>query len=365
MRDLALGLMSGTSADGVSVAAVRPRPFKVLACRTYPYEAALRRRILRARNASVQELSLLNFELGMVFARAARRFCREEKLPLSCLAAVGSHGQTVLHDPRGKIPNTLQIGEASFLAEALGAPVVSDFRPRDMAAGGQGAPLVPFLDEYLYGRGKPVLLQNIGGIGNISVVGRGVRTFGFDTGPGNCLLDAAVRQATAGRMEFDRDGRIASYGLPDRALVAKLLGQAYFKTPPPKSLDRAQFGEEFLARHFGVVTPSRLPDVLATLVLFTAQSIALAARRFILPRCKADTMLVSGGGALNPALMAALRAGLPETQVLRSSEAGMPELAKEPACFALMAWLGLNRKKNHCPRATGASGARILGKVSY
>lgn len=365
MRNLALGLMSGTSADGVSVAAVRPRPFKVLACRTYPYNSALRRRILSARFGAAGDIALLNFELGMVFARAAETFCREEKLPLSRIAVAGSHGQTVLHEPHGKIPHTLQIGEASFLAEALGAPVVSDFRPRDMAAGGQGAPLVPFLDEYLYGRGNPVLLQNIGGIGNISVVGAGVRTRGFDTGPGNCLLDAAVRQGTGGRLEFDRDGRIAAYGVADRALVSRLLKHSYFRAAPPKSLDRAQFGEEYLARHFGKVSPESLPDTLATLVSFTAESIALAARRFILPERKASKMLVSGGGALNPALMSAIRAALPEAKVLRSSEEGMPELAKEPACFALMAWLGLNRARNHCPRATGASGPRILGKVSF
>lgn len=356
--------MSGTSADGVSVAAAELKPFRILGNKTYPYAPQLRRRILAAPRGTVAELSLLNFELGQLFAAAALNFCREVKLPLSRLACAGSHGQTILHSPGGKTPHTLQIGEASFLAEKLGVPVVSDFRPRDIAAGGQGAPLIPFFDDYLYGGGKPVVLQNIGGIANIAAAGKGVRAPGFDTGPGNCLMDTAVSIVTGGHLSYDLNGAFAAHGCADAAKVKKLLKLAYFAQKPPKSLDRNQFGPEFLARHFVRLTAKNAPDVLATLNLFTAASIANAARRFVLPRCAARRMLVSGGGALNPVLMENLRALLPELEVLRSSEAGVPELAKEPACFALLAWLALNGKNNHCPRATGAKVARVLGKIS-
>jgi len=361
---IALGLMSGTSADGVSVAALSLKPFRILGHKTYAYKPELRRRILAAPRGTVAELSLLNFELGRLFADAAAKFCRDAKVPLSRVTCVGSHGQTVLHSPYGKIPHTLQIGEASFIAEKLGVPVLSDFRPRDMAAGGQGAPLVPFFDEYVYGGGKPVLLQNIGGIANIAAAGKGVRAPGFDTGPGNCLMDIAVSMATGGRMGFDRNGALAGRGRADESKTTKLLKLPYFSQKPPKSLDRNQFGAEFLARHFGRVTAENAPDVLATLNFFTAASIADAARRFVLPRCAARKMLVSGGGALNPVLMRNLRRLMPGVEVLSSSETGLPELAKEPACFALLACLALRGKINHCPRATGARGARVLGKLS-
>jgi len=364
VKNLALGLMSGTSADGVSVAAVRLRPFKVVAHKTYPYKRQLRRQILSSPGFNAKKLSELNFTLGKVFAETAARFCREHKISADSLSCIGSHGQTVLHSPLDKLPHTLQIGEASFIAEELGVPTISDFRPRDMAAGGQGAPLVPFFDDYLFGRGKPVLLQNIGGIANIAAAGHGVRACGFDTGPGNCLMDLAVSLGTSGRLGYDKNGALAARGKADTAKVMKLLRLPYFAKKPPKSLDRNQFGELFLRKHFGKINKANLPQVLATLNLFTAATIAYAARRFALPRCRAGKLLVSGGGALNPVLMRNLRRQLPELQVLSSSEAGLPELAKEAACFALLAWLALQGKSNNCPRATGAYGKRILGKIS-
>lgn len=363
MPRLALGLMSGTSADGVSLAlvSVAGRSVRVVADATYPYAPDLRRRILAAPEARAAELSALDFELGRAFAKAAVRFLRARRVGPGRLAAVGSHGQTVVHRPRAKDPSTLQIGEASFLAEALGVPVACDFRPRDMAAGGEGAPLVPFFDELLFGEGPPRILQNIGGVANAALVGRGVPVVAFDTGPGNAVMDAAARRATGGRLAFDRGGRLAARGRADLGLVARLLRLPFFRRPPPKSLDRAEFAEGFLARW---LPRSRYSpeDALATATRFTAATIADGARRFLLPRARVREMVVSGGGALNPTLMRELAALMP-VPVVSSAARGLPPLAKEPALMAVMGLWAVEGRPNGCARATGARGPRVLGKV--
>ncbi|HAH05587.1 MAG TPA: anhydro-N-acetylmuramic acid kinase [Elusimicrobia bacterium] len=360
---LALGLMSGTSADGVSLALIelQGRSLRVRAHDTLPYSGGLRRRILAAPGMKAAGLCELNFELGRVFSAAAVRFLRRRGVKASSLAAVGSHGQTILHLPRARVPSTLQLGEPSFLAEALGVPVVSDFRPRDMAAGGEGAPLVPFFDDYVFGGGAPVVLQNIGGIGNASLVGRGLEAFGFDTGPGNCLMDLAVRRMSGGRLAFDRDGRIARRGRVREDLARSLLRQPFFRRPPPKSLERTEFGEAYLAKHFRKLADA---DAVATLTFFTALTIADAYRRFLFPRAEVREAVVSGGGALNPVLMGHLRRLLAPLPVRTSAEHGLPVMAKESAMIALLAALAVQGRTNHCFRATGARGPRVLGKIT-
>lgn len=360
-----LGLMSGTSADGLSIAFCEAggRRLKVKAFGNYPYPAALQARIISAKDMKAPELSALNFELGRLWAGMVRRFCRARKIDYKDIAVIGSHGQTVWHAP-GRSGHTLQLGEASFIAEETRRPVVCDFRPADMAAGGEGAPLIPFFDEYLYGGGKPVALQNIGGVGNIAFAGKGVKTFGFDTGPGNSLMDTAVHTLSGGRISYDKDGVWAYAGNPDQAKVRELTALSFFSRRPPKSLDRSEFSAAFLRKHFkALLKPRRSRDLLATLNLFTAASIALAFKRFS-PRGTRE-LIVSGGGALNPALMDNLSALLlPSGVRVRScAELGLHPLAKEPACFALLAWLALEGRVNHCPSATGARGSRVLGKI--
>jgi len=360
-----LGLMSGTSADGLSIALCEAagRGLKVKAFGNYPYPSALQARIIAAKDMKAPELSALNFELGRLWAGMVKRFCRAHKIAYKNLAAIGSHGQTVWHAPGGP-GHTLQLGEAAFLAEETGRPVVCDFRPADMAAGGEGAPLIPFLDEYLYGGGSPVALQNIGGVGNIAFVGRGVKTTGFDTGPGNSLMDTAVSGLSGGRLSYDKGGAWAAAGSPDREKVQALLKAPFFRRRPPKSLDRSEFSAAFIEKHFKALFNSRgSRDLLATLNLFTAASIALAFRKFS-PRGTKE-LIVSGGGALNPLLMANIAALLlPSGVRVRScAELGLHPLAKEPACFALLAWLALEGRVNHCPSATGARGPRVLGKI--
>jgi anhydro-N-acetylmuramic acid kinase len=364
-NDLIMGLMSGTSADGLSIALCERsgKSLKVVRFGNYPYPPALQARIIAARDMKAPELSALNFELGRLWAGMVRRFCRANRVPYKALQVIGSHGQTIWHAP-GKKGHTLQLGEASFIAEATGRPVVCDFRPADMAAGGEGAPLIPFMDEYLFGGGSPVALQNIGGVGNIAFAGKGVKTFGFDTGPGNSLMDTAVAELSGGRLSCDRNGAWAAAGEPDVKKVYALLEAPFFARRPPKSLDRSEYTLAFIKKHFGpLLSLRRSRDLLATLNLFTAASIAQAFRNFA-PRGTKE-LIVSGGGALNPVLMDNLAALLlPAGVRVRScAELGLHPLAKEPACFALLAALALEGAYNHCPSATGARGPRVLGKV--
>jgi len=357
---LAIGLMSGTSADGVTAALVdiRGRRLKVLRCQTYPYDPPLRRRLLAAAGLRVPELSRLNFELGRAFADAARRISRGRRA-----LVIGSHGATVWHGPAATPPNTLQIAEPAVIAELCGIPVVADFRTRDMAAGGEGAPLVPAFDEFLFAHGPMRCLQNIGGIGNVSVAGRGRLWTAFDTGPGNSLMDEAVRQATNHHRHMDQNGRLARLGRPDERHLGRLMADPFFRRPPPKSLDKGAFSTRFLRRHFPRITTRGLPDILATLNLFTACSIVDSYRRFVFPRFAIHEIVIAGGGALNPELMANLHRLLAPLPVLTSERFGMPVLAKEAAAFAWLGLRALQGRANNCPQATGSRGRRILGKL--
>lgn len=352
---LAVGLMSGTSADGVTAALVREdaSSLAVLRHRTYPYPPALKKRVLGAPALSVAELSRLNFELGEAFASAARKISAGTRP-----AVIGSHGQTVWHGPDAVPPNTLQIAEPSVIAERTGITVAADFRPRDMAAGGQGAPLVPAFDLFLYGRGPLTAVVNVGGIANVSLAGGGRLHAAFDTGPGNALLDEAVRRATNGRAEFDRGGRLAAAGRPDEARLARLLAHPYFKKSAPKSLDRSTFGPALLDRHYPRLNRSSLPDALATLAELTARSLWLAVLENS-PR-PVSRVVVSGGGALNRHLMRRLSSLFAPAPVTVTA---IPVMAKEAACFAWLALRTLDGKPGNLPAATGARGPRVLGKI--
>ncbi|MBI4050925.1 MAG: anhydro-N-acetylmuramic acid kinase, partial [Elusimicrobia bacterium] len=340
---IALGIMSGTSADGVSIAAVRIQrnKLKVLSHGTYPYSKDLQNEIRGAVRDSVPELSRLNFKLGGLFADSVLKFCRQNRISLKKIFVIGSHGQTVYHGPGDRIPNTLQIGEAAIIVERTGVPVVADFRPRDIAAGGEGAPLVPFLDFFFFGRGPLRAIQNIGGIGNVTVVGGGKVHLAFDTGPGNCLMDLAVQTITKGRISFDREGQWAKKGRVDFDRVEKMLEDPYFARRPPKSLDRSYFGWNFIKKHFREISLQNLAPILATLNFFTARSIERSYRKIILPKFKIREIVVSGGGALNSVLMRNLKNLLHPIPISTSEKFGIPVLAKEPACFALMALYAL------------------------
>ena len=368
------GLMSGTSADGVDAAIVDIAPAgraRVVAFATFPYPPALRRRILdlaQSDTARVDDLCRLNFALGEVFADALVRLARRSRIALRSIDLVGSHGQTVRHLPKRRRGGaTLQLAEPSVIAERTGILTVADFRPRDVAAGGQGAPLVPFADSFLFrDRRKTRAVQNIGGIANVTYLAPRAKLetlIAFDTGPGNMVMDRAAERASRGRARYDAGGRLAARGRVDAALLGELMRHPYLRRRPPKSTGRETFGRAFAdtlydrARRRGM----RPTDIVATVTAWTAEAIADAYRRF-LPRFP-DEVILSGGGARNATLLARLAEALAPARVRLSDELGIDADAKEAVSFAVLAWATVRGQANNVPSATGARRAVVLGKI--
>ena len=382
---IVVGLMSGTSADGVDAAVLRldgapPHvDWKLLAHVNVPHPQEMRLEIFacfRPETGSVDRICRLNFALGEAFAKAALQAIAAAGLTPAEVDLIGSHGQTLWHIPPGSddTPSTLQIGEAAVIAERTGLPVVSNFRTRDMAAGGQGAPLVPLVDWLLFSH--PTLrraAQNIGGIGNVTYIppsptGRGAGSdgvFAFDTGPGNMLIDDAARRATNGQLTYDKDGVLAVQGKIDKALLKDLLADAYFSASPPKTTGREHFGVQFGEQIWRDATRGGLParDILATLTAFTAESIACAYRDFlpVFP----DEVILSGGGAYNLTLKAMLAERLAPARLLTSDEIGIPVEAKESLAFAILAYETWHKRPGNLPAATGAGHPVILGTITF
>ncbi len=383
---LVLGMMSGTSADGIDVALARisgapPNlKAKLLGHTSANFPPALRGEILRVAEQqpiSAGELSQLNFRLGELFADAALSACRTFRVPPSRVALIGSHGQTIFHQgcpiPYFGSPtaSTLQIGEPSVIAARIGITTVGDFRPADIALGGQGAPLVPYADYLLYRHEKFGRVSlNLGGIANITVLPRAAKpqqVFAFDTGPANMLIDALVSHFTRGRRRFDENARLASQGRSIPALLNELLRDPYLKLPPPKSTGREYYGHAYVKKVLALGRRHRAKpnDLIRAATIFTALSVVDALHRFVLPRTKIHQLIVSGGGAYNPLILAQLSAALPGIEVLPSSRLGIPEEAKEAFAFALLAYESFHQRPANLPSATGARGPAILGKISY
>jgi anhydro-N-acetylmuramic acid kinase len=365
-----VGLMSGTSLDGISAAVARFRDASdgridvdLLAYSSRSYTPAQRSRLTAALGGGTpSEYCRLNFELGGWLADAAIEVMAEAGLARDEIAAIASHGQTIWHEPGH---STWQTGEAAVIAERTGVDVISDFRVRDVAAGGQGAPLVPIADAMLFSsqtewRG----LQNLGGIGNITVVPprgaiEGVRA--FDTGPGVAVIDGVTR-AIRPELAYDVDGRLALAGKPNMRIVTELMNHPYFSSPPPKSTGRELFNSDYVqkliasARALG----SSDEDIIATAVQLTAQSVSDAYRRFIAEPVR--EVLVSGGGAKNPALFAAIEKAAAPVSVRHFDEVFFDGEAKEAVAFALLGYLHVTKRPGNVPSATGAHGPRVLGK---
>jgi len=344
-------MMSDTSLDGVDVAIVdiNGKRINTVAFRSTPYPAAVRNAILHA--STPAEISRLNFQLGEIYARAVL----DTRIPLRTIDLIGCHGQTIYHES-GR--NTLQIGEAAVIAERTGIPVVSDFRPRDIAAGGKGAPLVPFVDEFLFRDPKHNRVAlNIGGIANITFLPKRGKVIAFDTGPGNMVIDALVALHTRGKQRFDRGGRIAAKGEVNRKLLDELLADPYYKEKPPKSAGREQYGADFVQRMLHAKT-----NLITTATILTAATIAIGIERFA-GAC--EELIVSGGGAHNPQIMAHLAAFLPKIAIATSADYGINVDAKEAVAFAILASRTWRRRPSNLPTATGAKRHVILGKISY
>jgi anhydro-N-acetylmuramic acid kinase len=372
------GLMSGTSADGTDVVLVEIKgappdlQWHLRHHLTVPHPPELRAAILAAmqpQSGSVDKLTLLNVSLGEQFAQACLRGIEAAGLVPEMVQLIGSHGQTVWHAPDSAPPATLQLGEAAVIAERTGIPAVSNFRARDMAAGGQGAPLVAYVDMLLLTHPELVrAAQNIGGIANVTFLPPHNRVdlqpFAFDTGPGNVLLDEAAGRATDGAWTYDRDGALAAQGQIDEALLAWLLDMPYFKKAPPKTTGRELFSAALAGQVWrrGMERKLGPVDIVATLTAFTTRSIAKAYRDSL--PCVPDEVIVSGGGARNRTLMAFLANELAPSRVLLSDEAGIPVEAKEALAFAILAYETWHGRQGNLPSATGAGKSVVLGQIT-
>ncbi len=416
---LAIGLMSGTSHDGISAALVkltesveRPR-CELLGFATYPYSDSLRKRLLAATDqpddpgyvfdeasgtesfpggasyqtnefsrgigtpSTKQELSSLNFLLGRALGQAALKLMRKMRVQPADLCFIASHGHTFFHLPpsrarQGQVASTLQLGEPAVIAALTGVPVVADFRPMDIAVGGEGAPLAPLAHVCLFSDpGRARVVQNIGGIANATYLPAAAkpddkRVFAFDTGPGNVLIDAVMSKLSNGRAKMDRDGRMAARGNVCDPLLRELMSHPYFARKPPKSTGREEFGLAFADRVLSQARRLALPaeDIIATLTALTARSIADALRRFVLPCGAVDEMILTGGGAHNRTLRRMLAAELDGISVITADDLGVNGDAIEAIAFAILGYEMLCGRAGNIPSVTGAKRKAVLGKLT-
>ena len=375
-----IGLMSGTSHDGidavlVDIAFARKR-FHVhqRAFQSFPYSRPLRERLLRLSQGALidaGEVAQVNVLLGELFAKAALKVCSSAQILPEQVAAIGSHGHTIYHRPRhGSKPGaSLQIGEPAVIANHTGITTVADFRPADVAIGGEGAPLVPYVHYFLFHQPqKSIAVHNIGGIANVTYLpaGKGLEdVLAFDTGPGNVLIDGVVQTVSKGKQLYDKDGRFARTGTVHTQLLAELLRHPYFRRRPPKSTGREEFGASFIEQFLHKAADLQLspPDQVATATALTAESMARAYRNFVYPHGPLDEVLLTGGGGLNPTLRTQFAQALPEVKVLTLEEVGFKGQALEALAFAVLAYATLHGMPSNVIGATGAQDTIVLGKV--
>ena len=378
---LIVGLMSGTSADGVDAVVAEigrvegKLRARVLTHSHRPFKLALRQQILRVcLHGTVAEICELNFLLGERFAEAAMGVIQKGSLLSRQIAAIGSHGQTIHHLPNARTPSTLQIGEPAVIAERTGITTIADFRVRDVAAGGQGAPLVPFADWALFtDNARPRIVQNIGGIGNLTFLpprAKFEEVIAFDTGPGNMVLDAAVLALSHGRKTYDKNGKWAAQGTVSQKLLGEMMEHPFLKKRPPKTTGREEFGEPFAQKTLRTARRMRmrLEDIVATATAFTAASIANAYERFVFPKLsqverKNVQFILGGGGAKNATLKRMLVARVGSAEFFTHEHIGIANSAKEALAFAILAHETLAGRPGNVPGATGARKAVVLGKI--
>lgn len=377
-----IGLISGTSTDGVDAALVEiagrglDSRLRLLRFATYPYPRELRAQLVRlTHDGRVEDLSRLNAYVGELFARAAIRIAKEAGLPLSQIDLIGSHGQTICHQPVPfkmggmKIRSTLQIGEPSIIAERTGITTVADFRPRDMAAGGEGAPLTPYLHYILFHNpNRPRLVVNIGGISNVTYLpcDAGLENIlAFDVGPGNMLMDGIVQHRTNGRRAMDRGGAMARRGRIHERLLSELLRHPFLHHSPPKTTGRELFGQAMIERVVRRAKVLRLNqwDLMATVTTFTARSISRAYEKFIFQKGGVEEVIVGGGGTRNPTLMQFLQEAFGPIPVYTFEKFDLDSRALEAMAFALFAYGTIQSEPNNVPSATGAERPVVMGKI--
>jgi anhydro-N-acetylmuramic acid kinase len=380
-----IGLMSGTSCDGVDACLVKitgnglSTKVDIIGFETYPYKSEIRDLIFEAsckETGAVDKICQLNFVLGKLFADAVRQIAVKLSVPLSSIDIVGSHGQTIYHISSMKEKNdkavrsTLQIGEPSVIAQEMGVTTVADFRARDIAAGGEGAPLVSYADFVLFGRdGIGRAIQNIGGISNVTFLpadGNINEIIAFDNGPGNMIIDRFAEIITDGRLKYDKNGELASKGKLNQDLLERLCAHPYLSKPPPKSTGREDFGIQFSDDLHKELRQDNIDDydAVATITAFTAKSISDSYKKFILPYYEIDEVILSGGGVRNPVLFQFLEDYIEDIKkISKVDDFGIPSDAKEAVAFAILANETVSGNPGNVPSATGAKESVVLGKI--
>ncbi|WP_263703877.1 anhydro-N-acetylmuramic acid kinase AnmK [Bacillus thuringiensis] len=375
------GVMSGTSLDGIDVALVRIEgsgvgsKVELIHFTTVPLCNDIKSEIQQAlsiENSNVQLICSLNFKLGLCFANAVKEVCKEANFPLEQLDLIGSHGQTIYHQPKPEgnmISSTLQIGEPAVIAYETNTTVISSFRTMDMAAGGQGAPLVPYSEIILYRhQTKNRLLQNIGGIGNVTVIPSQLSdksVIAFDTGPGNMIMDEVCQRLF--RLPYDQNGNIAKQGVVVEEILTYCMNHPFLKINPPKSTGREQFGKEFFRELLKRFEKHSKENILTTVTMFTASSIVHHYKEFILPYYEIDEVILGGGGSYNSTLVEMIRYGLKDEKctIFIQEDIGYSSEAKEAIPFAILANETYHRNPSNVPSATGATQSVVLGNITF
>lgn len=375
---LVIGLMSGTSKDGIDAALVKLEgnglntQIELVKFICFEYQADVRSSLDNlAQGCTLKELSDLNFLIGDEFAKAALSVIDQAGLSPSDIDLIGTHGQTVFHNPpsyKDGTPSTLQIGEIDVIAEKTGVTTVGDFRTRDIAAGGEAAPMVPYLDYLLFRKPDKVsIAQNIGGIANATVVTENIDDLiAFDTGPGNMLMDRIIQLHTKGKETYDKEGRLASAGKVNKELLDKLLADPYYSHPPPKSTGEELFGHEMVTTLYTYIENEMitLEDMMATLLSLTVESIVSSYKNYIFSKWDIYEIIFSGGGCNNPILMDKLRTKLEPIKFSSSDDYGIPSDAKEAVAFAVLANELISGNMNNLPGVTGAQRKVPMGKIA-
>lgn len=374
----AVGLMSGTSLDGIDAALVEIDNFgkktkiKLIEFITTSIPLDVKDEIKRAcseEQSSVDLICSLNFKLGYLFAEATKNVCNKAGITLENLDFIASHGQTIYHLPKSRdsfIPSTLQIGEPAIIAYETGVKVVSNFRVMDMASGGEGAPLVPYSEYIIYGSDEEnIALQNIGGIGNVTVIPKGGEInsiFAFDTGPGNMIIDEVCQRLF--KLNYDEDGKIAANGEIQNDILDDLMSHSYINAFPPKTTGREEFGQQFVDELLKKYNNKKPEDILSTVTMFTAKSIAVNYKNFIMNKVNLNKVIIGGGGAHNKTLLSYLKNELPNVSIVTQDDIGLSSDAKEAIAFVILGNETLNNNFSNVPSATGAKEKVILGNIT-
>ncbi len=368
-----ISMMSGTSLDSIDACLLNiydDLTFKVIDSYSLDYPIEVREKLLALanNNGNVSDVCLMNFVVGELFAKTANLLIEKANLKHRDIDFISSHGQTIFHIPAIKeigginTASTLQIGDISVISHKTGIMTVGDFRPKDMASGGQGAPLVPFADKILFGLDKNRLIQNIGGISNVTVLSKNCDIFAFDNGPGNMLIDYFIHKLFD--LSFDKNGEIASQGNIDNKWLEELLKEHYYNIKPPKSTGRELFNKDYAEKIYKFA-PENNFDVIATITFLTAKVIADSYKNFILPKTSIDEVVIGGGGAYNKTLLSMLQKEIPSIPVKTHDDFGIPNKLKEAIAFAYLGYFTIMNKPNNVPSCTGANMPVVMGKISY